>query len=63
MLRKIIYDYAKIFFFALIICQKVYQYIDYKDDVDLHEKLAEWEAFYIVIALTQRMLVKHRMKC
>ncbi|MBI6260041.1 transposase, partial [Proteus mirabilis] len=21
-------------------------YIDYKDDVDLHEKLAEWKAFY-----------------
>ncbi len=41
-----IYNYAKIFFFALIIWQEVYQYIDYKDDVDLHEKLAEWEAFY-----------------
>lgn len=26
--------------------QEFYQLIDYKDDVDLHEKLAEWEAFY-----------------
>ncbi len=32
-----IYNYTKIFFFALIIWQEVYQYIDYKDDVDLHE--------------------------
>lgn len=23
-----------------------YQLIEYKDDVDLHAKLAEWEAFY-----------------
>ncbi|CNE40879.1 putative transposase [Yersinia rohdei] len=26
--------------------QEFYQLIDYTDDVDLHEKLAEWEAFY-----------------
>ncbi len=26
--------------------QEFYQFIDYTDDVDLHEKLAEWEAFY-----------------
>lgn len=26
--------------------QEFYQLIDYSDDVDLHEKLAEWEAFY-----------------
>ncbi|HHL3212767.1 TPA: integrase core domain-containing protein, partial [Providencia stuartii] len=26
--------------------QEFYQLIDYKDDVDLHEKLAEWEVFY-----------------
>lgn len=25
--------------------QEFYQLIDYSDDVDLHEKLAEWEAF------------------
>lgn len=23
-----------------------YQLIEYKDDIDLHAKLAEWEAFY-----------------
>lgn len=26
--------------------EEFYQLLDYKDDVDLHKKLAEWEAFY-----------------
>jgi hypothetical protein len=26
--------------------QEFYQLLDYKDDVDLHEKLEEWERFY-----------------
>ena len=43
---------------------EVYQYIDYKDDVDLHGIISSnGRLFIIVIALTQRMLVKHRMKC
>jgi hypothetical protein len=33
--------------FLLTAKQEFYQLIDYTNDVDLHEKLAEWEAFYI----------------
>jgi len=26
--------------------REFYQLLDYQDDVDLHKKLADWEAFY-----------------
>jgi transposase InsO family protein len=43
--------------------QEFYQLFDYKDDVDLSKKLAEWKPVITFIGLTQLMLEIHRTKC
>ncbi|QGP60881.1 Integrase core domain protein [Piscirickettsia salmonis] len=39
--------------------QEFYQLIDYNGDVDLHDKLAEWEAFYNFVSVATSVGILH----
>ncbi len=43
--------------------REFYQLLSYKGDVDLHDKLEQWESFIISIAPMDLLMAKHLTRC